>query len=387
MNQKKNKHTSCQARTLLLFQNMKKLRISKPAAAAFFLCCLCLALSSMRAAAQIILKDEAIEIKQQAFYISQVEDERSQQTPVAQLATRTADHQVKLVATNLQAAPATAISKYLQRNLPVDRTRWPVIMQIKDLKITETPSPDGRIEGQINVALDFGLDKPYGFEHLIAYPGKLRYVRSVDNAVSVERNLRSMLKGGLEYLNQWIKDNAQTSRKLATAVKISIGDYTEKTEGDTIYYSAKRPLTWADFQSKLRPSGPYQAAVMPSIGYTQEMKVNAGIIEVKLLMKAYVPKSACWANPAGRDDYALNHEQRHFDIVKIIAEQYKQKLKTAKLKPDTYEAFINMQYLDSFRDMDKMQKAYDDQTAHGQNRGVQEEWNRRIDAALKSGGE
>ena len=353
-----------------------------------FLGCLCLVLiMSMQAPAQIILKDEQIDVKQQAFYIVEVQDERTEKTPVAQLATRTADHQVKLVATNLQAAPASAISRYLQRNLAMDRNRWPVIMQIKDLKIIETPSADGRIEGQIHVALDFGLDKPYGFEHLVAYPGRLRYVRSIDNALSVERNLRSMLKGGLEYLNQWIKDNAQTSRKLATGVKISIGDYTEKTEGDTIYYSAKRPLTWADFQSKWRPSGPYQAAVMPSIGYTQEMKVNAGIIEVKLLMKAYVPKSACWVSPTGRDAYALNHEQRHFDIVKIIAEQYKQKLKEAKLKPDTYEAFINMQYLDSFRDMDKMQKAYDEETSHGQNRGIQEQWNRRIDAALKSAGE
>lgn len=353
----------------------------------YLLCCFCLILTgNMQAWGQIVLKDEAIELKQQAFYISQVQDERSQKTPVAELANRTADHQVKVVATNLKPSPATSISRYLQQNLPADRARWPVIMQIKELKITETPSADGRIEGHIQVALDFGLDKPYSFEHLIAYPGRLRYVRSVDNAASIERNLRSMLKGGLEYLNQWIKDNAQTSRKLATAVKINIGDYTEITEGDTIYYSAKRRLTWADFQSKLRPSGPYQAAVMPSIGYTQEMKVNAGTIEVNLLMKAYVPKSACWANPSGRDDYALNHEQRHFDIVKIIAEQYKKKLKEAKLTPDTYEAFINMQYLDSFRDMDKMQKAYDEETAHGQNRGVQEQWNNRIDAALKSGG-
>jgi hypothetical protein len=353
-----------------------------------FLCCLLLGLpGSMQALAQIVLKDEAIDIKQQTFYISQVQDEQSQKTAVAELATRTADRQVKVVATNLQAGPATAISRYLQHNLPAERSRWPVIMQIKDLKITETASADGRIEGQINVALDFGLDRTWGFEHLIAYPGRLRYVRSVDNAAAVERNLRSILKGGLEYLNQWIRDNAETSRKLATSVKISIGDYTERMEGDTIYYSPKRPLTWADFQSTLRPSGPYQAAVMPSIGYTQEAKVNNGTIEVKLLMKAYVPKSACWANATGRDDYALNHEQRHFDIVKIIAEQFKQKLQTAKLKPDTYEAFINMQYLDSFRDMDKMQKAYDGETAHGLNRGQQEQWNSRIDAALKSGGE
>ncbi|MDB5009909.1 MAG: hypothetical protein JWQ06_698, partial [Mucilaginibacter sp.] len=81
--------------------------------------------------------------------------------------------------------------------------------------------------------------------------------------------------------------------------------------------------------------------------------------------------------------YALNHEQRHFDIVKIITEQFKQKVLAEKLTPDTFEAFINMQYLDSYRDMDAMQKAYDKETSHGINRFVQTEWNDRIDKELK----
>lgn len=351
----------------------------------FVTCCLSLMLfHSLQSAAQIALKDEAIQLKQQTFYVSQVTDERSRKDAVADLAIKTTGNQVSIVPANLQASPAAAIARYLERNLPADKSDWPVIIQIKALKITETQAVDGRIEGQINLALDFGLEKAYGFEHLVDYPGRLHYIRSIDNPASVERALRSMLKGGLVYLNEWITANAQTSRKLAKSVKIKFSDYSGKTEGDTIYYSTKRPLTWADFQSKRRPSGPYQAEVMPSIGYTEEAKINQGNIDVDLLMKAYVPKSACWANFSGRDDYALNHEQRHFDIVKIIAEQFKQKVLAKKLSPDTYEAFINMQYLDSFRDMDAMQKAYDGETAHGQNRSAQEQWNMRIDKDLKS---
>jgi hypothetical protein len=311
------------------------------------------------ARAQITLKDEAIGLKSPTFYVAQVIDERR------------------------AGGPAVAFSQYLERNLDIDKSRWPIIIQIKDLKITETKAADGRIEGEIRLLMAFGLEKAYGFEHLLDYPGRLRFARSADNPASIERNLRSMIKGGLVYLNDWILANAQTSVKLAKSVKISFDDYSEKVEGDTIYYSTKRPLTWADFQSALRLTGPYQASVMPSIGYTQEAKVEQGVVLVKLLVKAYVPKSACWASAGGRDDYALNHEQRHFDIVKIIAEQFKRKMMAKKLTPDNYEAAINMQYLDCFRDMNTMQKEYDAETAHGQNRVLQDQWNSRIDSELK----
>jgi hypothetical protein len=298
-------------------------------------------LCSFQSLSQNILKDEAIELKQQTFYIARVSDERSKKGPIADLAAQISGHKAGMIHADLPAAPELAISRYLERNLPADKARWPVIIQIKELKITETAAPAGRIDGQISLSLDFGLEKAYGFEHLVDYPGRLHYVRSLENTAAVERNLRSMLKGGLVYLNDWIKANAQTSKKLAKSVRFSFSDYTEKVEGDTIYYSALRPLTWADFQSTLRPAGPYQAAVMPSIGYTEEAKVEGGVVVVKLLVKAYVPKSACWASPTGRDDYALNHEQRHFDIVKIIAEQFKRKMMAKKLSPETYEAAIN----------------------------------------------
>jgi hypothetical protein len=347
--------------------------------------CLSLSLNALfEAKAQIILKNEPIELNGQAFYVAQVSDERSTKAPSAELATKTKGNKISIVASNLEGGPALALSKYLEHNLNVDKSRWPVIIQIKDLRIAETASADGRIQGEIRLALAFGLEKPYGFEHLLDYPGRLHYARSIDNSASIERNVRSMVKGGLQYLNNWIAENAQTSVKLAKSVKISFSDYSEKVEGDTIYYSPKRPLTWSDFQSTLRPSGPYQAAVMPSIGYTQEAKVERGIVDVKLSVKAYVPKSACWASSTGRDDYALNHEQRHFDIVKIIAEQFKRKMMAKKLTPDTYEAAINMQYLDCFRDMNTMQKAYDSETGHGQNRLAQDQWNTRIDQELKS---
>src|SRR5690606_37697103 len=130
-------------------------------------------------------------------------------------------------------------------------------------------------------------------------------------------------------------------------------------EGDTIYYSSKRKLRWDDFQSRNISSNKYQALVMPGIGYNQNAKIVNGVVQVHNSVKAYLPNIAALSRPTGKDTYTLNHEQRHFDIVKIISEQFKEKVRNADLQPDTYYAFLNMQYLDSFRDMNTMQKAYD----------------------------
>jgi hypothetical protein len=333
---------------------------------------------------QIILTDEPIPLKPKDFYIESVTDRRANKSNVGKLVLKKPGNKTAIEPANLRDGAAAAISGYLDRNLPADKSLRPVAIGIKELSITETSLGDGRIDGHIKVNLSFDLKKNYGLEHLINYPGGLHYIRSVDNITSVERNLRSMLKGGLVYFNEWVKENLDSDKKLAKRVKITFQDYTESPEGDTIYYRKDRPLTWNDFQSRLKPNGSYTASVMPSIGYNQQAEVENGTVNVRIVMKAYLPKSASWAGFTGRDDYALNHEQRHFDLVKIVAEQFKQKVLAAKLTPDTFEAFINMQYLDSFRDMNAIQKAYDKETSHGMNRSAQEEWNKRIDRDLKS---
>jgi hypothetical protein len=337
-----------------------------------------------KSAGQIALTDEAIPLKPKDFYIEAVTDQRVNKNPIAQVVVKKPENKTAIEKMNLRDGTALAISRFLDRNLPKDKTRMPVVIGIKELNITETSFGDGRVDGHIKVNLSFGLQKNYGVEHLINYPGGLHYIRSIDNVSSVERNLRSMLTSGLTYFNDWVKENLDSNKKLAKKVKISFRDYTEKPEGDTIYYADNRPLTWHDFQSRLRPNGSYTASVMPSIGYDQQAEVENGTVNVSIVMKAYLPKSASWASVTGRDEYALNHEQRHFDLVKIIAEQFKQKVLAARLTPDTFEAFINMQYLDSFRDMNAIQKAYDKETAHGMNKSAQEEWNKRIDRDLKS---
>jgi hypothetical protein len=357
--------------------NMQKTIFTKQAIAFFISLFL---LSPFKSSGQLILLDEAVPFKPTTFYIADVADERADKVAIAQLVGKGNASQ----ATDLQGGAAVAVNRFITRNLPKDTSLRAVVMSIKEFRLNETALPNGSVDGRINLHLSFGLRKDYGVEHLVDYPGALHYIRPAGSMATVEGRIRSILKSGLVYFNNWMNNNVSVNRKLAGEVKISFTDYSEQPEGDTIYYAVNRPLAWADFQSRMKPPGRFEAEVMPGIGYNQQAEVIKGTIRVNVVMKTYLPKSAARANATGRNDYALNHEQRHFDITKIITEQFKQKVLCKPLTPDTFEAFINMQYLDSYRDMHAMQKAYDTETNHGANRFAQESWNNRIDKELKT---
>ena len=338
---------------------------------------------TLSASGQITLTDEAIQLKPTGFYIAEVKDNRAEKSKPAEIIIKDHLNKPQAQPMNLQGGTAGAIKQYLSNNLPKYSSGRGIVIGIEQLRITEKVAGTSSVDGQISMKLSFGLAKDYGVEPLISYPGNLRYRRGLASTASVERNLRQLINSGLSYFNSWMASNEDWDRRLAKSVKIRFTDYKESKEGDTIYYESKRPLTWADFQSKIRISGNFQASVMPSFGYTQDVNLENGVLDVRVAVKAYVPKSACWANPNDRNDYYLNHEQRHFDIAKIIAEQFKKKMLAKKLTPDNFEALLNMQYLDSYRDMNTMQKAYDGETNHGINRFAQDAWNKRIDKELK----
>ncbi len=340
--------------------------------------------ASFKSADPIILVDEPILFKPNNYYIAAVTDNRPNKSAIAQVLVKAPENKMTSQSINIEGGVEVAVTRFIDRNLAKDRSLRPVNITIKEFYLVETALPNGNIDGRIKLHLSFGFEKDYGTEHLVDYDGGLNYVRNGNNYIAVvEPCIRKALKIGLVYFNDWVKNNTAANYKLAKSVKFSFANYTESPESDTIYYSSKRLLTWADFQSKHKPPMNANATVMPGFGYEIEQEVINGIINVNVQLKVYLPKSAAWADSHTRDAYALNHEQRHFDITKIIAEQYKQKILTQNLTPDNYEAFILMQYLDSYRDMDKMQKAYDKETSHSRNQFSQQEWNEHIYKELK----
>jgi hypothetical protein len=335
----------------------------------------------------IILHDEQVPVTPKEFYINSIVDERDNRSAVAWLLQPGgAGNPPKTDPVDLQGGGFIAIKQFIDHNLPRNKALRPVVILLKKFMVTESALAGGQVEGHIAVVMSFNMEqKDADMLHLVDYKGNATYIRNAGPPQDIEPTLRQTLENGLVYLNTWMNRQAGTNIKLAKAVKISFTDYTEKSEGDTIYYAVTRPLTWDDFQSKI-PGRRFDAEVFPTIGYDEHREVVNGMINVGLEIKVCLPKSAAWVKDGNRNDYALNHEQRHFDIVKIAAEHFKKKINPENLTVSNYEGIINVEYLETYREMTNLQKQYDDETRHGADQSTQQRWNERIDKELKECG-
>jgi hypothetical protein len=327
----------------------------------------------------IILHDEALSFTPKEFYISNVMDDRADRNMVAQLLK---GDQKNVYTADLEGGGITAIKRFISNNLQKNAALRPVVVRLKEFKAQEAAISGALVQGKVIVAMSFYYKRNDEMVHLFDYRGGNSYKRPLLKPIDIEPFLRAGLKNALIYANNWINGEAATNIKLAKGVRISFTDYYDKTEGDTIYYAVNRPLNWDDFKAKPIFRSRYAAEVWPTIGYDEQTEVINGVIFIKLAMKVYLPKSDCWVKDGYRTDYALNHEQRHFDIVKIVGERFKQKMRAEKLLPGNYDGPINVEYLESYREMTNMQKQYDDDTHHGMDQYQQEVWDRRIENDL-----
>lgn len=339
--------------------------------------------ASQKAYGPIILHSEKLNFTPREFYIDDVTDYRADKIAVTSLVYKDEAHGYVTRASDLKDGPAIAIKQFINQGLQQNNKLRPVTISIKTLRLTETSQPGGRVDGRLSFDLAFGLKKDYGVKHLIEYTAVVRYTRPDRQTDMAESTLRHGIEQALVWFNTWINDHAENDARLAKSVKVKFSDYSEKPEGDTIYYSTSRPLTWDDFKEK--PSmGNFDAEIFTSIGYTETASIDNGVIGLDMVMKVYLPKSDCWVRDRARDDYALNHEQRHFDIAKIVAEHFKQKITEMNLPPDNYDGDINVEYLETLRELYRTQMQYDKETRHGCHQYGQEQWNEKIDKELKA---
>ncbi len=331
------------------------------------------------------LQVEPMPFTPKEYHIATIVDERKDRKAVAYLLTLPGKTQLLTAPQpiDLEGGGFTAIRQFIHKSLPQNKKLRPITVRLKECLVTESPADQGRIAGKVDINMSFEWEQDGELVELIAYKGGAQYNRSVRQQAAVERVLRQSLVSAVRYFDTWINREADGNEKLAKAIKVTFTDFTKNVADDTVFYSPDRPLIWDDFRDKPRV-GKYAASVFPSFSYEGQSKVIDGIIHVNLTMKVYMLKNASWVRDNARDAYGLNHEQRHFDIVKLVAERFKQKIKPDSLTLEDYNSIIQYQYLESFREMNHLQEQYDGETSHGLNKAMQEKWNQRIDAELRS---
>ncbi|GAB3813675.1 hypothetical protein [Pontibacter rugosus] len=333
----------------------------------------------------LVLKSESLPFTPKEFFIADVVDERADRKTVAHLIPHPAAGSAPSTTAqpvDLQGGGLNSLKQFISKGLHQDTKLRPITIRLKEMSIREMPAEQGRVEGKAVVAMEFELEREGEQVKLTAYKGGVRYIRSAKQGDVAEPALRQSLVEALKYLNTWMNKEAATNEKLASATKVNFVDYVAAIAHDTVFYAAERPLKWADFTG--RPSKPssFAASIFPSFSYEGQSEVINGVVHINLLVKTYMLPSSSWVKAGHLDAYALNHEQKHFDIVKLIAERFKKKITPEILSVADYNSIIQYHYIESFREMNQLQEQYDAETRHGLNQVAQEEWNRRIASEL-----
>lgn len=324
------------------------------------------------------------------FYVAAVLDERPERRAVAWLLpppTKAAPGAPALQLVDLRGGALPAIRQFVQQSVPRDARLRPVTIRLRECRVRETTGAPGWANGQLSVAMSFEWQRDGRTIPLTTYTGAARYSRPLNSAfASAEPVLRQALVEALKYLNTWMSREAAANRKLATVLRVRHQDYAFRHEADTLFYSPAHPLTFDDFLAVPRPRHGAVGAVFPSFAYVAEARMRGGALHLEVQTKVFVVRSSSWLLPSAHDAHSLNHEQRHFDLVQLVAERFQRKAVADSLTLDNYDARMQFQYLDSWREMNRLQDQYDAETAHGQNPAAQQRWDRRIEAELRQYG-
>lgn len=344
-------------------------------------------LSLLPPADPIRLLSESLPFTPKEFYIATVTDQRTERGPIARLAL-TLNQPVQPV--DLERGVTNSFQQFINQGMKQNKALRPIALRVRQCRVSETANGQ-RVTGQFTFSVTFELlgKDDAGNEtstRLTDYRGSANYVRPLGRTAVIESTIRQALVASLRNLNDYMNRESGRNEKLAKSLQINFIDDNRITNDDTVHYNPDRKLTWADFKAEPRRGSHYAAEVFTSFAYEGKSSVKNGVIILNLTAKAYMLKESSWGRSDARNAYALNHEQRHFDIVKIIAERFKRKIQGNILTLEDYNSEMQYQFLESFREMHRLQTQYDDETNHSLNQAAQERWNQKIDAELRSFG-
>ena len=113
------------------------------------------------------------------------------------------------------------------------------------------------------------------------------------------------------------------------------------------------------------------------------MKMEEKIIYLNIGVYVYFIKSESWRKPDINSDFHLLHEQTHFDITRLGAENFIKEIVRSAFTKDNYSQLINSVFDKSYNENMLLQTQYDDETQHSIKYQVQLKWNEKIAGEIK----
>ncbi len=175
----------------------------------------------------------------------------------------------------------------------------------------------------------------------------------------------------------WLAGPAATSGPAPATTPVGTGN----AMAALIVWSAERPLTVADFQSRPKPYEKHAALTTTNIkaGAACRDFVFSGTVQA-----TFEPGLSWFRDPVNFTPQLLRHEQLHFDLTEVHARLLRQKLLVFQAKMDCNQlqpAFDNVTK-GIYAAWDKEQNRYDLETNHGLNAVRQDYWEKQTQLKL-----
>ncbi len=272
-------------------------------------------------------------------------------------------------------------SRWITSTAKTTDGRLPVYISIKTFHVNEKKVAPNKVTGEISLHVTYRWYRNMQPVELTSFQTTAQYTRPGSEPF-YEKIAGEILDKSLIHLNNWIINNTGKSAALAKNLLLTFKESKGTNSQDTVFYDPNRPLIWADFKgTNRRPGSRFAAAVFTSFAYEGRSFPRGENLVVEINLKVFTVMS--WVRPESRNASTLRHEQLHFDITRMVVEQFKNALIKADLTIEDYDSEIQYQFLEIFRNMNREQEAYDQETGHGLQPGAQAAWDKKITEEIK----
>lgn len=152
-------------------------------------------------------------------------------------------------------------------------------------------------------------------------------------------------------------------------------------EEEKIIWQENRKLTWADFRGVPNRADSFVASTNSGISFSFSLKESEQGIEVDYTVLSNFYPDLSWHRPDRVNEYILQHEQTHFDISELFARKLRMKLESiedlSKFRELSEEYYTEIEF-----ERRQMQRDYDSESDHSNNRTKEFEWREYVAAQL-----
>lgn len=152
-------------------------------------------------------------------------------------------------------------------------------------------------------------------------------------------------------------------------------------DDNKIPYEEDRMLVWDDFKGAADPGKPFQASTNSGISFSWSLKSSKEGSEFIYEVVCSFHLDLSWVKEGSRNDHLLAHEQLHFDITELHAREFRKALKHYQVN-ENVKKDLNRLYKKNEQARRKMQRDFDAETRHSQDKQAQERWQETIQTAL-----